>query len=193
MAENKRGQINNTLSMVIAAMCIALGLILPFLTGQIHAVGNMLCPMHIPVLIAGFLLEIKYSAAVGFITPLLRSLLFGMPAMYPGAISMAFELMALAVIAGLMHKLLRTAFYGKIKGKKKHYAVLYVSLITAIVVSRVVYGIVRFAMLGIVGTNFNLSMWFTVEFVNAWPGILLQLIIIPPLVRSLQIKCMKNC
>ena len=193
MANQKQGQINSTLSMIIAAMCIALGLVLPFLTGQIHAIGNMLCPMHIPVLIAGFLLEVKYSAAVGFLTPLLRSLIFGMPAMYPGAISMAFELTALAVTAGLMHKLLRTAFYGKIQGKKKHYTVLYVSLIIAIVVSRVVYGIVRFAMLGIIGTNFNLAMWFTVEFVNAWPGILLQLLIIPPLVRRLQIICTKNC
>ena len=183
----------NTLSMVIAAMCIALGLVLPFLTGQIHAIGNMLCPMHIPVLIAGFLLSAKYGALVGFVTPLLRSIIFGMPAMYPGAISMAFELATYAVVAGLMHQIFRKAFYGKIQGNKKHYAVLYVSLIIAMIAGRVVYGIVRFAMLGIAGTNFNLAMWFTIEFVNAWPGMLLQLIIIPPLVRVLQIKCMKNC
>ena len=193
MVNQKQGQISSTLSLVIAAMCIALGLVLPFLTGQIHAIGNMLCPMHIPVLIAGFLLGPKYSGAVGFLTPLLRSAIFGMPIMYPGAISMAFELATAAIIAGLMHQVLRIAFYGKIQGKKKHYAVLYVSLICAMLASRVMYGIVRFAMLGIAGTDFNLAMWFTIVFAKEWPGIVLQLIIIPPLVRGLQIRCMKNC
>ncbi len=184
---------NNIKSLVIAAMCLALGLVLPFFTGQIHAIGNMLCPMHIPVLIAGFLLGVKYGALAGFITPLLRSVIFGMPVMYPGAISMAFELATYAIVASLMHQILRKAFYGKIQGKKKHYAVLYASLITAMIAGRIVYGIVRFAMLGIIGTDFNLAMWFSIEFVNAWPGMLLQLIVIPPLVRVLQLKCMKNC
>ncbi len=174
------------LKMVVAAMCIAIGLILPFLTGQIHAIGNMLCPMHIPVLIAGFLLGAKYGFIVGFITPLFRSILFGMPVMYPGALAMAFELATYGIVAAVMHDIFRKALYGKIRGKNKHYAVLYISLIIAMISGRIVYGIVRFAMLGIVGTEFSISMWLVIEFANSWPGIILQLVIIPPLVRWLQ-------
>ena len=183
---------NKYLKTVIAAMCIALGLVLPFLTGQIHAVGNMLCPMHIPVLIAGFLLGPKYGGIVGAITPIFRSFIFAMPVMYPGAIAMAFELATYAIVAGILHDVFRKAFKDKLKGKTKHYVVLYLSLAISMIAGRVVYGIVRYAMLGIVGTEFNITMWISIEFINAWPGIVLQFVVIPPLVRWLQNIMPKN-
>ena len=84
---------NNTLKKtILAAMFLGLGLVLPFLTGQIKEIGNMLLPMHIPVLLCGLICGWQYGIAVGFIMPILRSFLFSMPHMFPNAVSMAFEL-----------------------------------------------------------------------------------------------------
>ena len=89
--------------MVYAAMCLALCMVLPFLTGQIPQIGSMLLPMHLPVLLCGYLCGWKWGAAVGFAAPLLRHLLFHMPPM-PGAISMAFELAAYGLIVAILYK-----------------------------------------------------------------------------------------
>lgn len=69
--------------MVVASLLLAIGIILPFLTMQIPEIGNMLLPMHLPVFISGFLLGPGYGMLVGFILPLIRSLLFGVPAFFP--------------------------------------------------------------------------------------------------------------
>ena len=69
--------------MILAAFFIALGLVLPFLTGQIPTFGRMLLPMHIPVLLCGFILGWPYGMAVGLVLPLFRSYLFGMPPVFP--------------------------------------------------------------------------------------------------------------
>ena len=66
-------------SLIYAALCLALCLYLPFLTGQIPQIGKALSPMHIPVLLCGFLCGWPYALAVGFIAPFLRFLLFHMP------------------------------------------------------------------------------------------------------------------
>ncbi|MGO5163200.1 ECF transporter S component [Fusicatenibacter saccharivorans] len=76
----------------LSGILFAIGLILPFFFGQIPAVGKMLLPMHIPVLICGLILGWQYGLAVGFLLPLVRSVLFGMPVLYPNAIAMASEL-----------------------------------------------------------------------------------------------------
>ena len=76
---------------ILAALFLAIGLILPFITMQIPAVGKMLCPMHIPVLLCGYICGWPYGLLIGIITPLLRGVLFGMPAIFPNAFCMAFE------------------------------------------------------------------------------------------------------
>ena len=65
--------------MVLAALFVAIGFLLPFLTGQIQQIGNMLSPMHIPVLLCGFVCGPFWGLLVGAVTPLLRSLTLGMP------------------------------------------------------------------------------------------------------------------
>ena len=81
-----------TRGIVLAALFLALAFVLPMITGHLPQVGNMLCPMHFPILLCGFVLGGPWGLAVGFVAPLLRSVLFGMPPMFPVAISMAFEL-----------------------------------------------------------------------------------------------------
>ena len=87
-----------------AALCLALAIVLPFLTGQIPEIGSALCPMHIPVLLCGFLCGWPWGLAVGFVAPLLRSVLFGMPPMFPGAVAMAFELAVYGGVSGFLYR-----------------------------------------------------------------------------------------
>ena len=159
--------------LVYSAMCLALCLVLPFLTGQIPEVGSMLLPMHIPVLLCGFLCGAGWGAAVGFTAPLLRHLLFGMPPM-PGCISMAFELATYGLVVGLLHKKMGKSMKG-----------VYVSLICAMVAGRLVWGAAQMAIMGLNGGSFPFSAFVAGAFTSAIPGIVLQLVLIPVLVRAL--------
>ena len=126
--------------LVPAALFLALAFVLPLLTGQVPKVGNMLCPMHFPVLLCGFVLGGPWGLAVGFAAPLLRSVLFGMPPMFPVAISMAFELATYGLVSGLLWR------------RAKHtLPALYAVLLTAMVSGRIVWGIVRFVLAGLTG------------------------------------------
>ena len=93
---------NAVYTLVLSALFLALALVLPFLTGQIPQIGNMLLPMHLPVLLCGLICGWQYGGVVGFAAPLLRSALFGMPPMIT-AIAMAFELAAYGIIVGALY------------------------------------------------------------------------------------------
>ena len=92
--------------LIYAALYLAIAMVLPFLTGQIPQIGALLSPMHIPVLLCGFMCGWPWGLAVGFIAPLLRSVLFGMPALFPAAVAMAFELAVYGGMSGLLYRLL---------------------------------------------------------------------------------------
>ena len=157
-----------------SALFLAIGLILPFITMQIPAVGKMLCPMHIPVLLCGFIVGWSYGLLVGFITPLLRSVLFGMPMLVPNAVCMAFELAAYGFVAGILSQKMR-----------KDMKSLYIALVAAMLVGRVVWGLVSAIVYTLMGAGFTWKLFFMGGFVNAIPGILIQLILIPLLVNRL--------
>lgn len=161
--------------MVLSGLFIALGYILPYFTGQIPTIGSMLLPMHIPVLIAGFICGAPYGAAIGFLTPLLRSVVTGMPPLFPVAIAMAFELATYGYLTGFFYKLL-----------KKNTFNIYLSLLFSMVGGRVVWGLVTFALLGIKGGTFGLLAFVEGAFLGAIPGIILQIILIPAVVVLLQ-------
>lgn len=160
--------------LIASAICLALALDLPYLTGQLQPIGNMLCPMHIPVLLCGFLCGWPWGLAVGFLAPLLRSALFGMPLFFPIGISMAFELAAYGAIAGILHRTLSPRPVS-----------LYICLLTAMAGGRLLWGCVRFLLAGLDRTEFPFSAFLAGAFTNAIPGILLQFLLIPPLVMAL--------
>ena len=166
---------NSTQKMVLSALFVALGILLPFLTGQIQQFGSMLLPMHIPVLLCGFICGPFWGAAVGVITPLLRSLLFTMPPLFPIATVMAFELLTYGFLAGLFYKI-----FPKTKGGT------YASLILAMIGGRVVWGFAAKVFYGMAGMPFNTQIFLGAALLKAWPGILLQLIMIPPIVWALK-------
>lgn len=155
---------------------IALGLILPFLTGQIPEIGAMLCPMHIPVFICGLICGWKYGLIAGILTPVLRSMTFGMPPLYPTAVSMSFELATYGFTSGLLFQIFK-------KLKFKYVLNIYITLIISMLLGRVVWGIVRYIISIFDGSNlFNMKIFVSGAFISAWPGILLQLILIPSLI-----------
>ncbi|HHW99274.1 MAG TPA: ECF transporter S component [Firmicutes bacterium] len=160
--------------MVLAALFLALALYLPFLTGQIPQIGSMISPMHFPVLLAGFVCGPGYGLAVGFIAPLMRSFLFGMPPFPVVALPMAFELAAYGLLTGLFYKIL-----------PKRPGSIYGALLAAMVGGRIVWGLVRYAML-FTGTPFTWEIYISSVIMGSLPGIILQIVLIPLLVMALQ-------
>lgn len=163
------------LKLVLAAVCLALCMVLPFLTGQIPEIGNMLCPMHIPVLLCGFICGPAWGALVGAVAPLLRFALFGMPPLFPTGIAMCFELAAYGSIAGVMFRIFP---------RKPVY--VYVSLITAMLGGRILWGIVRVILSGITGSAFTWAAFMAGAFTQAVPGMILHIVLIPAIVLALQ-------
>lgn len=161
--------------MTYSALYLAIALVLPFLTGQIPEIGSMLCPMHIPALLCGFVCGWPYGLAVGAIAPLLRGVLFGMPKLYPTAVAMTFELAAYGAAAGLLYRCLPKRLWG-----------LYASLIGAMLVGRAVWGVAEYLLLRLQGEAFTLELFLSGAFVSAVPGIILHLAIIPAIVVALQ-------
>lgn len=162
----------------ISGLCLAIGLVLPFITGQIKEIGNMLCPMHIPVIICGFICGPFYGLIVGIFTPLMRSAIFSMPPLYPLAISMTVELGMYGFISGLLYNLLiKKNITNKIS---LNIIYIYISLIIAMIIGRVSWGLVRYMLTLIDNTlTFNKELFISGAFLTAWPGIIIQLILIP--------------
>ncbi|MBE6919691.1 MAG: ECF transporter S component [Ruminococcaceae bacterium] len=161
-------------TLTYSAICLALCLVLPFLTGQIPQIGSALCPMHLPVLLCGFLCGPWWAAAVGFVAPLLRSAIFTMPPM-PAAIAMAFELCTYGLISGLLRRKSRESL-----------GWLYGSLILAMIAGRLVWGAAQVVILGLGDTPFTWAAFWAGAVANAIPGIIVQLILIPLLVVALR-------
>lgn len=160
--------------MILSAAFLALAYIMPFLTGQIPEIGAMLCPLHIPVLLCGFICGWPWGLAVGFIAPLFRSLTLGMPPFFPKALCMAFELATYGAIAGLMHRILP---------RRKPY--IYISLLTAMIIGRLVWGTAMILCLGFSGGSFTFAAFLAGAVTNAIPGIIIQIVLIPVLVMVL--------
>ncbi len=166
---------NTVKNIVLAAVCLALCLVLPFLTGQIPQIGSTLCPMHIPVLLAGFLCGPWWAMAVGAAAPLLRFALFGMPPIFPTGTAMCFELAVYGLVSGLLYARL-----------PKKTASIYVSLIGAMLAGRIVWGVVMAVISGVTGSAFTWTAFLAGAFINAVPGIVVHILLIPVAVIALK-------
>lgn len=166
---------NKNRRLAYSALFLALALVLPFLTGQIPTIGKALSPMHIPVMLCGFICGPLWGAAVGAIAPLLRSVLFGMPAMFPGAVAMTFELTTYGILSGWLYRLLPRKPWN-----------IYASLLVAMVGGRLVWGAARFVLAGLSGSEFPFSAFLAGAVTGAIPGIILHIALIPLLVMGLE-------
>lgn len=159
--------------LTFSAMFVALAFVLPFLTVNIPEIGQALCPMHIPVILCGFICGWPCGLVVGFVSPLLRTLFLTMPPLMT-AIPMAFELAAYGAFAGLMYRLL-----------PKKLPFIYVDLIVSMVAGRLVWGTVKFLMVGLDVNAFGLSAFWAGAVIGSIPGIIVQIVLIPAIVFAL--------
>ena len=163
------------LTLATAAMMLALGLVLPFFTGQIPQIGSMLCPMHLPVLLCGLLCGWRYGLAVGFLLPPLRFALFGAPPLFPTGIAMAFELAAYGFLSGFLYA----------RSRWQCVVALYRCLILAMLGGRIVWAAAQVILSGVSGQAFTWQMFLSGAFLTAVPGIVLQLVFIPMVMVAL--------
>lgn len=163
---------SSTNTLVKAGLFLALGIIITYIFHVTGIPGTVFLPMHIPVLLCGFILGSRYGLIIGILTPLLNSIFTGMPPMYPVAISMALELGAYGFFAGLLYK-----------EKRQN---IYVALISSMLLGRVIAGIANFLLLTAKGGSFALAGFLTSAFVTAFCGIVIQLVLIPFLVKALE-------
>ena len=161
--------------LTFSALYLAIALVLPYITGQIPQIGAMLSPMHIPVLLCGFVCGWQWGLTVGLVAPCLRSALFGMPTLYPTAIAMTFELAVYGAVSGILYKLLPRKIWS-----------IYVSLILAMIAGRLVWGGARYVLAGLSGSEFPVSAFLAGAVLNAIPGIILHIVLIPLLVMVLE-------
>ncbi len=166
-----------TTKIIYAAVFLALGVLLP---QAFHAIGagTVFLPMHIPVIIGGFVCGAALGVPIGILSVVLSSAIFGMPGFNPMGFSMIFELAAYGFFAGLFYKKI---FAGKTEGKR-----IYFSLIITMIFGRIISIIAKFVIFSAFGSGFALVSVLTGLFVTAWPGIIIQLVAIPPIVYALK-------
>ncbi len=158
--------------MVYTAICAALCVVLPMAFHAVQNAGSIFLPMHIPVLLCGLICSWPYGFVCGLLGPLLSSLLTGMPpaAMLP---SMMIECCCYGCVTGLMMRFVRTG---------KPLADLYISMVTAMVAGRVLAGIAKSLIFSPGTAPFA---WVTTSLVAGIPGIVIQLVLIPLVVFTL--------
>ena len=169
---------NNIKKLILSAIFLTLGFVLPMLTGQIPVIGKILLPMHIPVLLCSLICDWKYGAAIGFILPISRSVLFSVPVMYPTAIAVAFKMTVYGIIPYLLYK--------RSDSKKKSIGSLYFALFTAMISGRIVRCLFEIILLGLQGKTFVAEAFFTGVILNGIPGIVIQLIVVPIVVIAIE-------
>lgn len=164
------------LNITLSGLFLALAIILPFITGNIKEIGNMLCPMHIPVFLCGYICGKKNGLIIGVISPILRSLIFGLPPIYPTATAMAIELACYGFVCSFIFDLLT-------KKNINYKLSTFISLIISMILGRIVWGISMSILLLFDGSlQFSLKIFLVSSFANAWLGIIFQFIIIPIIV-----------
>lgn len=160
----------NTRDLVIAGLLTAIGIAMPSLFHMVSISGQVFLPMHIPVLLCGFICGPALGGICGFLVPFICGMITGMPPLFPVATYMAFELLAYGVLTGIL-------------GKKMN---VYAALIISMLGGRLVLGVAQALCLGIAGKTFMFKAFLTGAFVTALPGIIVQIILVPAILLILQ-------
>lgn len=158
---------------LITLVFLALSVLLPIGFHQVGLGGRIFLPMHIPALLAGFVAGPWSGLMVGLLGPGLSYLATGMPPTYAIPL-MTLELALYGITAGVLYYRMNLN--------------LYVSLIAAMIAGRIMFGIGLFLLGFVVELPYTASQWFSTAgaMVTGWPGLLVQLAIIPPIVLALR-------
>lgn len=184
MSQSKNSSLQ-TRKMIYAALFLALAIVLPFLTGQIQTIGQLISPQHIPALICGLVCGWPSGLAVGVLSPLLRSLLFNMPPFPNAALPMAFECGAYGLLTGLLYPL-----FLRLYRKENHLPAILTALVLAMIGGRIVGGTARAALLafGIIGSQspYTFAAFFASYFTSTAPGAAIHIVLIPAIVLAME-------
>ncbi len=167
---------------ILSGIFLCFCILLPFLTGQIPQLGSIISPMHIPVFVCGAVCGWPYGAVIGFIAPLLRSVLTGgFPPMFPTAVAMAFELFAYGAFIAVLSQIFAHKKYG-----------VYTSLIISMILGRIVWGIVMLLLTTASGSEFTFSIFIASAFINGIPGMVVHIIVVPIIISIIEKTGMAN-
>lgn len=163
----------NTKKTVMSGLILAFGILIPYVFHMTGINGSIFLPMHIPILLAGFVVGPLYAFILGIITPILNHLISGMP-QFPMVLVMIFELATFGFVSGFIYK------------KSKN---IIISLISSIIIGRMVGAIIVL----LIGTVFNIkfipiNVYLTGAFITGLPGIIIQFILIPIIVKALDLN-----
>ena len=165
----KQTQKQRTHTLVLAGMFLAIGVVLPSVTGSIKEIGDTLLPLHLVVMLCGVICGWQYAIPVGAVLPFLRSSFFGVPPLYPNAVAMSLELITYGFVIGFLFAM-----------RKKYSRVwLFVCLICSMLAGRVVWGIAKTVLYGLLHKPFGFQAFLIGGFADALPGIILQFILVP--------------
>lgn len=161
----------DTKKLVIAGLLLAIGIILPSIFHTTGIPGTIFLPMHISVLLGGFLLPPSLAFLLGALTPILNNLVTGMPVLFPMVVIMTFELGIYGFIASLMYR--------------KLHANMILSLIVSMIVGRLVAGFIVFLLVVLFTVQMDPIIFVKTAIITGLPGIIIQIILIPTLVYSI--------
>ena len=164
-------QRDKTRRLVIAGLLLAIGIIIPMIFHSTGIAGTVFLPMHIPVLIGGFLLPPYLALLLGMLTPLINSLVTGMPPLYPMATIMIFELGVYGLIASLLYRRLSVPSI--------------ISLIVSMIAGRIMAGLVVFILATFFAVQLDPILFIIGGVTTGIPGIIIQIILVPSLIHGI--------
>lgn len=169
--------------LVTSALLLAVGLVLPFLTGQLPVLGKLMSPLHIPAYLCGLVCGPVWGVLLGILLPLLRMLLFGMP-MLPSALPMAFECAAYGLCTGLIYRVTKARF------ANRFCLPIFCAMIPSMMAGRIVGGLTKalFLASGVIASQapFTFSVFIASYFVDTSVGALIHLILVPLVMAALK-------
>lgn len=156
-----------------SALYLALAVILPIGFHAFGMAGRIFLPMHVPVLLAGFIVGPHCGLLVGLLAPGLSHLLTGMPPTYAVPL-MSLELPMYGLVAGLAYRRLHLN--------------IYLALIVAMLVGRLMFGLGLFVLGMFMDLPYTAAVFFSTggALWTGLPGIIVQIIIIPPIVAAVK-------
>lgn len=161
---------NHVRNLVISGLLLVLGLIIPYIFHSSGIAGNIFLPMHVPVLIGGFLLPPQFALLLGILTPIINSLITGMPG-FPIVLIMIFELGTYGLLASV--------FYLKLRLPSVF------ALILSMIGGRIMAGLVVFILAIFFAIPLEPITYVIGAITTGIPGIVIQLILIPILIHGI--------
>jgi len=161
--------VTNIRGLAVGGVCVALGVVISFLFHSI-ASPRIFLPMHYPVFLAGTLLDPLGAAVVGLLSPALSMGLTGMPTPEQ-TLRMMGELATYGVVVSCVLRLFGGFRWGT----------CLLALVIAMILGRAVHAALTMLLLGFQGWK-----WYLALYVPGIPGMVAQLVLIPPLAMRIR-------